>query len=75
MIMINWERDTANEITILLFLYISAILCMGRGFGGIVYTNCISENNPIVLKTCAIESTDTGVSDVIPCKLHINVMA
>ena len=70
MIMINWERDMANEI-ITNFLHILVILCMGRRVGGRVSTDCTSENNPIVLKTCTVESTGTGVYEIVPCKLHV----
>ena len=73
MIMINWERDMANEIitNMLFFLHILVILCMGRGVGGMVSTDCTSENNPIVLKTCTVESTGTGVYEIVPCKPHV----
>jgi hypothetical protein len=46
------------------------IQCMGRGTGGRVFADCMSENNPIVLKTCTVESTDAGLSDIVPCKSH-----
>ena len=40
---------------------------MSSGTGG---SDCILENNPIVLKTCTVESINTGLSEVVPCKLH-----
>ena len=49
---------------------IALIQCIGCGTGGRVSTDCVSENNPLVLKTCTVESNDTGLSEIVPCKLY-----
>ena len=40
-----------------------------------IRTVCQKTTQSFLKHACAIESTDTGVSDVVPCKPHINVMA
>ena len=50
----------------------AVIICFGSGLGGGVSSNCMSVNNPIVLRTCAVEAIDIGLSVIIPCTLLLS---